>query len=120
MFLQQSGGPIGMRFTAALANVVMKVWDQCWIEFMIREGMKWDMFVRYVDDCRLTLPAFNKGWMWNGAQFVYSKEKEEEDIKRNVPDHQRTTMLVTEAMSALVSFLNFTGEDSRRWNLTYP
>ena len=28
IYLQKRGGPIGMRFTASLANLVMKKWDQ--------------------------------------------------------------------------------------------
>ena len=37
LYLQQYGGPIGMRFTAALANVVMKCWDLKWLELMETE-----------------------------------------------------------------------------------
>ena len=29
-YIQASGGPIGMRATASLANVIMKVWDVAW------------------------------------------------------------------------------------------
>ena len=79
LFLQQSGGPIGMRFTAALANVVMKMWDCSWIDLMKKEGVKWDLYLRYVDDCRLFLPSFNRGWFWDGAHLTYSKERAEED-----------------------------------------
>ena len=52
LYLQQSGGPIGMRFTAALANIVMKMWDLTWIKLMKREKMEWNLYLRYVDDCR--------------------------------------------------------------------
>ena len=72
IFLQRAGGPIGMRFTASLANLVMKKWDQKWTQLLDREGIKYHLYVRYVDDCRLVLPALNKGWVWNGNQFVYS------------------------------------------------
>ena len=77
LFLQQSGGPIGMRFTAALASVVMKMWDSCWIKLMKREGLMWDLYARYVDDCRLFIPSINKGWFWDGSGFKYSKMRED-------------------------------------------
>ena len=28
LYIQCTGGPIGMRFTASLANIVMKQWDK--------------------------------------------------------------------------------------------
>ena len=40
IFLQCKGGPI-----------VMKKWDQKWVELLSREGIKHDLYVRYVDDC---------------------------------------------------------------------
>ena len=38
LYLQQSGGPIGMRFTAALANIIMKYWDLKWLELIRKKG----------------------------------------------------------------------------------
>ena len=61
LYLQLSGGPIGMRFTAALANVVMKYWDFKWLELMKREKVMIDLYLRYVDDCRQFMPVINKG-----------------------------------------------------------
>ena len=61
IFLQCKGGPIGMRFTASLANLIMKIWDQKWLELLRREGINHLMYVRYVDDCRLVVPLITKG-----------------------------------------------------------
>ena len=47
---------MGMGSTASLANAVMKQWDCAWIELANIEGLVVDMFVRYVDDCRILLP----------------------------------------------------------------
>ena len=52
VYIQSSGGPIGMRSTASLAAVVMKKWDMRWKELMAREGIILDLMLRYVDDCR--------------------------------------------------------------------
>ena len=68
-----------MRFTAALANVVMKFWDLKWLELMEREKVVVDLYLRYVDDCRQFMPAINKGWSWNGTKFVFDRQKENED-----------------------------------------
>ena len=39
IFLQKEGGPIGMRFTASLANIVMKMWDISFKKLLEREGL---------------------------------------------------------------------------------
>ena len=70
-FIQSSGGPIGMRATASLANVIMKVWDVAWCSLMKREGIKMDMVVRYVDDCRVFIPCLNEGWFWENNSFQF-------------------------------------------------
>ena len=108
IFLQKKGGPIGMRFPGSLANLIMKMWDQKWVDLMAREGVKHELYVRYVDYCRLVMPALNRGWVLEGTQFVYK----EEDAKLEVEsDANYTTTLVTKAMCSLVNFLKFIGED---------
>ena len=106
IFLQKRGGPIGMRFTASLANLVMKKWDQSFTRLLKREGITYKMYVRYVDDCRVVLPAINKGWKWDGSRFVFTNNVVEE-----IPDSRYTTNEITKAMCSLVSFLKFTGEE---------
>ena len=100
LLLQQEGGPIGMRFTASLAGVVMKMWDKAWYNLMEREGLSHLLFLRYVDDVRLILPALNKGWYWNGENFEYSDDRKEIDLNENVPDDHRTTVEIAKAMSS--------------------
>ena len=48
LYVQCTGGPIGMRFTASLASIVMKEWDKAWIKLLKRENIDFDMFIRYV------------------------------------------------------------------------
>ena len=75
LYIQCNGGPIGMRFTASLANIVMKQWDKAWVSLLKREKIKFNLFLRYVDDCRLFMPSLNPGWIWSGGNFIYSKER---------------------------------------------
>ena len=51
LYLQREGGPIGMRFTASLANRVMKMWDCYFTNLATRSGIKVLLYVRHVDDC---------------------------------------------------------------------
>ena len=110
LFLQQEGGPIGMRFTASLANLEMKMWDRAWTNLMVRENLHYLMFLRYVDDVQLVLPIISKGWFWNGKDFAYSTDQEKADAEADVSDEHRTTIQITKVMCSLVEFLQFTGE----------
>ena len=100
-----------MRFTASLANVVMKHWDKSWVTLLKREGVCFDLFIRYVDDCRLFLPSLNLGWIWSNGGFVYSRSQAELDEREGVTFVQRTTREITKAMCEMTDFLKFTGED---------
>ena len=111
IYLQSSGGPIGMRATASLANVVMKVYDQTWRKLMEREKVVIDLFVRYVDDCRMFMTSLSEGWRWMDTNFVFSWKWREEDLQSGESDSERTTRQITRAMCSLVPFLRFTGEE---------
>ena len=87
-YMQAAGGPIGMRSTACLAAVVMKVWDESWKKLMRREGVIIDLMLRYVDDCRAFMPSLNEGWFWNGRGFEFSWDKREEQLRSEETDEQ--------------------------------
>ena len=116
LMVQQEGGPIGMRFTASLANLIMKMWDRAWYKLMEREGITHYLFLRYVDDVRLILPSLKKGWFWDGENFSYSELQRQKDEVSGVSNEHRTTVEVTKAMSSILYFLQFTGEDGSMYN----
>ena len=103
-FIQSSGGPIGMRATASLASVIMKIWDVAWCNLMKREGIKMDLVVRYVDDCRMFMPCINEGWFWDNGSFQFDWQKREKDLESEETGEERTTKEVTKAMNTIVSF----------------
>ena len=109
-YLQRNGGPIGLRSTACLAAMMMKLWDLAWTKLMNREGLEWFEYFRYVDDNRTFLWCLCEGWFWDGAEFSYSEERKAADLDSGVSDVKRTTDEVVKAMSSLVSFLQFEGE----------
>ena len=73
-FLQRSGGPIGIRSTACLASLIMKLWDKAWLELLHREGINIIDFFRYVDDLRNFSRPLLPGIRWKGSNFVFKKE----------------------------------------------
>ena len=51
-FIQQGGGPIGLRSTCAVARVVMNEWDAKWMEKLEENNVKVRKSERYMDDIR--------------------------------------------------------------------
>ena len=54
LYLQLDGGPIGLRITATLAALIMKLWDQAWLQLMRNQKVKILGYYRYVDDSRMS------------------------------------------------------------------
>ena len=112
VFLQSDGGPIGLRSTACLAAVLMKLWDQTWAKLLKRENISFYDFLRYVDDNRCFLKPLCEGWRWDGQNFSYSEKWYEEDMLSGLTDQARTTRELVCAMNSLIDFLRFEGEES--------
>ena len=56
VYIQLSGGPIGLCFTVCLAAVLMKIWDVAWLQLLHNENIKTELYKRYVvDDSRSLL-----------------------------------------------------------------
>ena len=110
-FIQQNGGPIGLTSTASLASLIMKIWDSLWMKLLSREGINLLLFMRYVDDVRNFLRPLYEGVRWNGCNFDFNESWEVEDIMSGKTDQERTTEQLVLAMSSIISFLEFEGEE---------
>ena len=111
-FLQQNGGPIGLRSTASLASLIMKIRDCLWLKLLKGEGIDLLLFFRYVDDVRCFLRHLQEGVRWNGSEFEFKEKWKEEDILAGETDQKRTTDQLVVAMSFIILFLEFEGEES--------
>ena len=68
LYLQSAGGPIRMRFTTSLANLVMKMWDQRWTQLLSREGNCLEIIcqicIRLPPDITLHKQRLGLEWLW--------------------------------------------------------
>ena len=110
IFHQQSGGPIGLRATCAVARIVMNHWDAKWMELMDKNNIKRDLEDRYMDDIRVIAMALKAGWRWFEDGFYWCKEWEAEDKNVIPTSEERTTDMILESMNAVLEFLTFTKE----------
>ena len=62
VYRQVNGGPIGLRSTCSVARLVMKVWDDKWLENLKNLMVKIEEATRYMDDGRTAMYRFRHGW----------------------------------------------------------
>ena len=110
IFLQQAGGPIGLRGTCAVARVVMNHWDTLWIGLLKAEKMTHEEADRYMDDLRVFMLALKMGWRWRENGFYFCKEWEKEDLESGKSTTLRKAENMILAMNSLLKFLKFTME----------
>ena len=108
-YIQLSGGPIGLRLTAALAGLVMAFFDKALDKLLEREKILTNLKFRYVDDGRLGLRPVRSGWRWCNGGVRYNPDWCEEDDL--LGPQKRTTHLINGALNSLVEYLHFTTED---------
>ena len=112
VYLQQDGGPIGVRLAGAVARVVMGAWDFQLNTIMKENGMVTWLMSRYVDDVTAVVSALKVGvrWCQKDKQLMFNKEFEEEDLKENLPASTRTMAVVKEIMNSIYRNIKVTTE----------
>ena len=99
----------------------MRLWDQAWCKLLRREQIEILEFFRYVDDVRNFVFSLAEGWRWAEGRFQFRDEWEVADLSSEMTDQARTTLELSKAMSSLVGFLKFEGEESGQFaNLRLP
>ena len=71
IYLQQQGGPIGLRATCAVARIVMNYWDACWMDMMATQNVETLEEDRYMDDIRIFLLAMKRGGGGRKMAFTF-------------------------------------------------
>ena len=109
-YLQQRGGPIGLRATCAVARLTMVEWDKLWVELLTKMGLTLEEAARYMDDLRAFMYSIKKGWRWESGELCWREEWEEEDSQSGKSDLERTCEILKESMNMIFEFLEFTIE----------
>ena len=107
-YRQTSGGPIGLRSTCAVARLVMKVWDDKWLERLALLKVQIEEAMRYMDDGRTALYRFKCGWRWSMGKILFCRRWELED--KELSGLEITKRIVEGTMKDLEEYLVFTME----------
>ena len=83
-YLQEEGGPIGVRGTCAVSKLVTRDFCQKLRRILEEGGISVKMLKIYVDDGRLIVPYIEKGAVYNKStrKIEYTAEQEIEDMER--------------------------------------
>ena len=73
IYLQQAGGPIGLRASCAVARVIMNHWDSRWMDAMNENNVERDLEDRYMDDIRVVMMCLKAGWRWHEDELDLAK-----------------------------------------------
>ena len=109
-YLQQKGGPIGLRATCAVARLAMVDWDKQWQSRLADTNIEMEDASRYMDDVRAFLFAIREGWRWWEGELCWAEDWFDEDVETGQSDLDRTTTILQATMKSIYGFLNFTME----------
>ena len=107
IYLQQEGGPIGLRSTCAIARIVMNEFDARWLEKMESNNIKIRKGQRYMDDLRAILRALKPGWRWLDGGLWYCDEWKLEDHLAGKSSSRITGEALLGSMNDIMDFLEF-------------
>ena len=107
-YRQTTGGPIGLRSTCSVARLVMKVWDDKWLQRLQELKVQIEEAIRYMDDGRTALFRFKHGWRWAMGKIMYCKRWETED--QHLSGIEITKRILAGTMAGLEEYLEFTME----------
>ena len=98
VFLQQSGGPIGLELTGAVSRPFMARWDRKYLENVRKAGMKMLLYERYVDDSNQVAVVPPRGWEYDRGEkkVVESQRRNAEKDEDDIPDDQRMAKILLE------------------------
>ena len=97
IFLQQAGGPIGLRSTCAVARVTMSYWDAKWLELMAENNVQIRKSDRYIDDLRAFLMSLKLGWRWMDGGLCFTESWRLEDEKEGLTSTRWTVKVLVDS-----------------------
>ena len=119
-YLQEEGGPIGLRSTCSIARLVMLWWDDQLVVALESRNIKMISGARFMDDARVWLQAIRMGWRLVGGVLTYRRAWMEEERKSGMSVLQKTTEILKDIMNSICNWLTLTMENEEMFGGTLP
>ena len=110
-FIQDDGGPIGLRFTACIAKIRMNHWARMLLKILNDSKVKVRLANLYVDDVRLVLMSIMRGLRYVPEEKILIYDPAYEEGKYELmSDYKYICMIVREIMNDICMDMEFTTE----------
>ena len=110
LYLQQTGGPIGLKLSGVLARLVMLKFDRVYLEKLKRLGIDPVMYQRYIDDLNMALSCIPPGLRFCNNKLVLEPELVESD--KTISDDVRTARMMKDIANTVMPSMIVMEEDS--------
>ena len=108
--MQEDGGPIGLRFTGALAKLRMARWARDFVTLLKKHGVKLHKAAGYVDDLRFIINMLELGTRWTGKHLAWTEAWENEDLSAKISRQKRTAIELNKMMNQISRDIQMTVE----------
>ena len=109
-FLQQVGGPIGLRSTCCIARLTMLWWDDKLLEVLEKMNIRIVVGACYMNDIRVWLRAIRLGWRVVDGILQYRDSWRLEELEMGMTALQKTTEIMRDVMNSVCGWLRLTME----------
>ena len=110
LFLQQTGGPIGLELSGVLARLVMLKFDHMYLDKLSKHDIELVLYQRYVDDINMAVSCPPPGLRFRNSKLSLVPDFIEED--RRTEGDVRTAILMREIANSVMPTMIVMEEDS--------
>ena len=110
LYLQQTGGPIGLKLSGVLARLVMLKFDKLYLERLKKLRVDAVLYQRYIDDLNMALSCLPPGMRFSDNKLVLVPELAQTD--QTISDDVRTARLMKEIANSIMPSMIVMEEDS--------
>ena len=119
LYIQEDGGPIGLRFTHCIARIRMNHWVRSVRRILEDSKVQIRLLKKYVDDVRFLMARISRGLRFipEVGLLVYDPGFEEEHS--GLSDLEYTSLVLLQIMNSVANDLTFTVENQEQYGNKY-
>ena len=108
VFIQQSGGPIGLELTGAVSRAFMCRWDKLYLERVEKAGVKMLVYERYVDDSNQAAVVPPEGSTYDAEQRRVVRDPTVDD--GSIPGDERMAKILLSIANSIMPCVVMEGD----------
>ena len=115
IFLQLSGGPIGLELTGAVSRPFMKRWDKLYLDKVKNAGINIVLYKRYVDDSNQIAVVPPAGSVYDKVRNkVEVKQHQHQQQESDISEDERLVRILLEIANTVIECIKMEGDTPSR------